>query len=192
MPAIVFLGLMFSLLRDTRHLQILAVLILAVGAGAVFLRGQLVPADYGQHGPYRGAALQEESSRPHFLTSDANCLKCHQSVHEERKDSPHTAVRCMHCHGNGHEHMAVAQKAVTAPETKIAPASGWDGNFLTELDLFITKDRAICLSCHQKVVGMPDSFRAIVVDQHLEEQGATDAASPDVCFECHTGHSPGI
>ena len=182
----------FSLLRDTRHLQILALLILAAGGGAFFLRNQMVPAGFGQEGPYRVAALTEEKALPHSFSSDASCLKCHESVHEERKDSPHLAVRCMHCHGNGREHIALAEKALTAPDTKIPPASAWDGDFLTKLDLFVAKDRAMCLSCHQKVVGMPTAFRAIEVAKHLEEQGATDADSPDVCFECHTGHSPGI
>lgn len=182
----------FSLLRDTRHLQILAVLILAAGGGAFVLRSQLVPSDFGQQGPYRAAALAEEKALPHTFSSDASCLKCHQSVHDERKESPHVAVRCMQCHGNGRDHIALAEKALTAPETTIPPASAWDGDFLTKLDLYVTKDRAMCLSCHQKVVGMPASFRSIEVAKHLEEQGATDAASPDVCFECHTGHSPGI
>ena len=55
----------FSLLRDTRHLQILALLILAAGGGAFFLRNQMVPAGFGQEGPYRAAALTEEKALTH-------------------------------------------------------------------------------------------------------------------------------
>ncbi|MFO0975580.1 MAG: hypothetical protein U0996_04240 [Planctomycetaceae bacterium] len=178
-----------SIFRDTRHLQILAVLIAAAGAGAFWVRGQLVPPDWGKSGPYRESALAQIASDPHILTADNKCLKCHESVHEERKDSPHVAVRCMHCHGNGHEHMKVAEKGdYKKPETPAA----WDNKFPSKVDLFVTKDRAICLSCHMKVLGMPESFKSIDVAKHLEEQGAENVASPEVCFECHTGHSPGI
>jgi nitrate reductase cytochrome c-type subunit len=75
---------------------------------------------------------------------------------------------------------------------KLEPAKAWDKSFVSQIDLFITKDKAICLSCHQRVVGMPSTFRAIDPTKHLEEQGAADVSSPDVCFECHSGHSPGI
>jgi hypothetical protein len=30
------------------------------------------------------------------------------------------------------------------------------------------------------------------VKSHLADQGAENIDSRDVCFECHTGHSPGI
>jgi hypothetical protein len=182
----------FSLLRDTRHLQLLAIVLLVAGSLAIVIRNRIVPQDFGERGPYPSRALADNAALPHFLSSDASCLKCHESVHEERKDSPHVAVLCMHCHGNGREHIAQAIKAATSPDLKIPAAQPWDGDFLTKIDLFITKDRAICLSCHQKVVGMPAGFRAIDAASHLEEQGASDAESPEACFECHTGHSPGI
>jgi len=113
-------------------------------------------------------------------------------VQEERAESPHKAVLCMHCHGNGHAHMAAAMIAADTPGHEIPPAGEWDGSFRTKMDLFITQDRATCLSCHTSVVGMPSSFRSIDVDQHLEEQGAENVSDRNVCFECHTGHSPGI
>jgi nitrate reductase cytochrome c-type subunit len=88
--------------------------------------------------------------------------------------------------------MAHAEKAAADPSVTIEKAKPWDGDFFTTLDLFITKDRATCLSCHEKVVGMPANFRSIDVKSHLADQGAENIDSPDVCFECHTGHSPGI
>ena len=98
----------------------------------------------------------------------------------------------MHCHGNGHEHIAAAIEAATSPGHAIPPAAEWDGDFHSKLDLFITQDRATCLSCHTSVVGMPSGFRSIDVAKHLEEQGAENVNDKNVCFECHTGHSPGI
>jgi len=178
--------------RDTRHLRILAALIIVGGVGAVLLRNHFVPASYGQHGPYRGAALQEIATRPSVLQTDATCLKCHENVQEERAESPHGAVRCTHCHGIGRNHVAQARQAAESPDHPIAPAEEWDGDFLTQIDLFITHDRAICLSCHEAVVGMPTDFRSINVAAHLEDQGAEEPKSRNVCFECHEGHSPGL
>jgi len=181
---------MFS--RDTRHLRIIIFLIITGGAGAMFVRSQLIPSDFGERGPYRGAALAEEAALPLILQSDATCLKCHTNVHEERADSPHKAVRCLHCHGNGREHIAAATAAAESPDKLIPPAAEWDGDFLTKIDLFITQDRSTCLVCHLSVVGRPESFRSINVAEHLEEQGAGEIDSRNVCYECHEGHSPGL
>ncbi|MDG1895623.1 MAG: hypothetical protein P8J37_11995 [Fuerstiella sp.] len=182
--------LIFS--RHTRHLRILAFLVIAGGAGAMFVRSQMVPTDYGQRGPYRTSALAEIASQPSVLQSDTTCLKCHTDVEEERSESPHAAVRCFHCHGNGRQHIADAEKAAEFPEHQIPEAKEWDGYFRAHTDLFITHNRATCLSCHTSVVGMPEAFRSINVAEHLEEQGAEDIAGGNVCFECHEGHSPGL
>ncbi len=178
--------------RHTRHLRVLVFLITVGGASALFVRSQLVPKAFGDRGPYRAAALEQIASQPSRLSSDSDCLKCHSKVQEERAESPHKAVRCMHCHGNGHEHIAAAIQAAGTPGHVIPPAGEWDGDFHSKMDLFITQDRATCLSCHTSVVGMPSSFRSIDVVKHLEEQGAENVNDKNVCFECHTGHSPGI
>ena len=178
--------------RHTRHLRILLVLIVVGGAGAFAVRSQMIPEAYGARGPYRSAALEQIASLPTKLTSDTTCLKCHSNVQEERAESPHQAVLCMHCHGNGHAHIAAAIEAAASPGHAIPPAAEWDGDFHSKQDLFITQDRATCLSCHTSVVGMPSGFRSIDVAKHLEEQGAENVNDKNVCFECHTGHSPGI
>ena len=74
------------------------------------------------------------------------------------------------------------------PAVKVAAAAEWDGDFLTKLDLWMTKDRRVCLSCHEAAVGMPDDFKKIDVAVHLEEQGASEPLSRETCFECHGGH----
>ncbi len=178
--------------RHTRHLRVLLLLIIGGFASVFLIRSQLIPNAYGDRGPYRAGALDEIASQPSQLASDSSCLKCHTSVQEERAESPHQAVRCMHCHGNGHEHMAAALIAADSPDHPIPPAGEWDGDFHTKMDLFKTQDRATCLSCHTSVVGMPESFRSIDVAQHLAEQGAENVNARNVCFECHSGHSPGI
>ncbi len=177
--------------RDTRHLRLLALLIAVGATGAFFLRSLMMPESFGARGPYRAAALEQIASQPSVLQSDASCVTCHTEVQEERAESPHQAVLCLHCHGNGREHILAATNAAESPENMIPAAQEWDGDFHTQIDLFVTQDRATCLSCHTSVVGMPDRFRSINVAMHLEEQGAEEINGKNVCFECHTGHSPG-
>jgi hypothetical protein len=176
--------------RDTRHLW--TALALVVGAGVAFalVRERLIPKTYGQLGPYRAAMLDEAAAQPSILSDDATCYECHEEVKEERAESLHAAVRCFHCHGWGREHIVEARKAAESPEATIAAAQEWDGDFLTRVDLFIARDRRICLPCHEAVVGMPDSFKKINVVEHLEETGATEPDSPETCYECHDGHDP--
>ncbi|MCA9048283.1 MAG: hypothetical protein KDA89_06115 [Planctomycetaceae bacterium] len=184
------LKILFS--RHTRHLWLMATVIIAGGAGAVFVRSQLVPPDFGRLGPYRAGALAEEASHQSVFQADAVCLKCHTDVEEQRAESPHQAVACVHCHGRAVEHVAAAAIAAENPGHPIPPASEWDGDFRTHTDLFVTQHRKTCLACHTRVVGMPDSFRTIVVAEHLEEQGASEPESDTACFECHDGHAPGL
>ena len=176
-----------SFLRDTRHLWILFLLIALVGAGSLAARNRAVPETFGEFGPYRGAALREIASRPMKLQADHVCLECHSDVGDERAESIHKAVGCIHCHGPGLKHVAEA-KAGEAPTA----AGEWDGDFLTSMDLYITDNRKACLVCHEQVVGMPEAFRKINVTEHLEEQGAEEIKSARLCFECHEGHSPGL
>jgi hypothetical protein len=175
-------------LCDTRHLWTLLVLILVGCASFLFVRSRLIPESYGQRGPYRADALEEIAAKPGVLYSDSVCHKCHADVEEERAASLHKAVRCMHCHGLGRNHVAQARKAAESSDSPIDPAAKWDGNFLTQLDLYITKDRAICLACHEAKVGMPEEFKKLNVAEHLEEMGAEAPNSRETCFECHGGH----
>ncbi len=181
-----------NFIRDTRHLWILLLLLIVGGAGAVMIRSQMIPETYGdasgRYGPYRAAALKEIAAQPSVLIADSVCHQCHQDVEEERVDSMHKAVRCIHCHGANIEHVDQARKADKSPGSPISPAEKWDGNFLTKIDLYVTKDQKTCLVCHEYVIGMPKDFRHINVVDHLDEQGASEPESPETCFECHGGH----
>ena len=179
----------FDFLRQTAHLWLVLVLIAAAGAGYLLLRGAVLPESYGQLGPYRAAALDEIAARPNYWQSDATCLACHANVGEQRAGSLHEAVRCAHCHGVGKTHVAQAQLAAAGPGITISKAVAWDGKLDSRLDLFITKDRDICLSCHEAAVGMPADFHKITAAEHLDSQGAADVDARDACFECHKGHN---
>ncbi len=177
-----------ALWRDTRHLWVLLILVVGIGAVALMARARMVPESYGETGPYRARARDEIAAKPSVLIADATCLECHADVGEERAESLHKAVRCFHCHGVGHEHVALARKAAENPDLSVPPAAEWDGNFRTDIDLYVTEDRATCLACHQAVVGMPEDFKKINVAEHLENMGASETESRETCFECHAGH----
>ncbi len=183
---------MLAFMRDTWHLQILLLLIILGAAGFLALRTQMVPESYGErsgrYGPYRAAALDELAAQPMVLHSDATCLECHEDVGEERTDALHKTVSCMHCHGLGREHVVQARKAAESSELSVEPAEEWDGDFLTKVDLYVAKDRAACLVCHETIVGMPKKFMQIIVDEHLDDMGAEEPESRETCLECHGPH----
>ena len=172
-----------SFQRNTRHQQILIILIVAAGVAFHFVRIRLIPESFGQHGPYRGQALNEIKAKPSVLPSDKDCMRCHEDVGDEREEALHKVVGCWHCHGVGREHIALADAGEVTKD-----AAEWDGNFKTSLDLYITRDRKACLVCHEALVGIPEEFQTINVAEHLEENEAEEPKSRDVCFECHAGH----
>ena len=174
---------------DSRHLVVLASLLVVGGLAFKVTTRQLVPATFGEKGPYRAAALDElKAEKPPLIPSDALCLECHAEVGQERAEALHKAVACYHCHGLGTQHVAEARKAKGTPGASYRPAEPWNGDFLTKQDLYNTKNRKVCLVCHEKVVGMPAEFSQIVVAKHLEEEAAEHPESAEACFECHEGH----
>lgn len=174
--------------RDIRHLVRLLGVLAAAGVCGAFVRAILVPGDFGERGPYRASALADNAARPSRFPADATCHACHEPVREVRAGTAHESVRCAHCHGVGAEHVRLALAATKDPAATIPPAAEWDGDLLTKVDLFVTKDRRVCLSCHEAALGMPEEFKKIEVAVHLEEQGASEPLSKETCFECHGPH----
>lgn len=174
--------------RDNRHLWILLCLILGGGTVSLVVRNALIPESFGRLGPYRADALGEIAALRSTWQADATCLKCHVEVGEEREGSAHEAVSCAHCHGLGRVHVAQARLAAESKELSIDPAKKWDGDFLTTVDLYIARHRNTCLVCHRYVLGKPDDFLMIDVDEHLADVEPKNPNSPAVCLECHGAH----
>ena len=181
-------GTLMTSFNDTRHLWALGACLAAVGLVGMAVRREMVPDDFGTKGPYRASALDDIAAQPSLFQADATCHACHESVEHERAGTSHEAVGCTHCHGLAVDHVSIARRGAEDPTVTLPPAAEWDGDFLTKTDLYISKDRATCLSCHQAVVGMPADFKKIDVAVHLEEQGASEPLSKETCFECHGGH----
>ncbi|MFC1757640.1 hypothetical protein ACFL2H_02590 [Planctomycetota bacterium] len=178
------------LIRDLRHILIVLAVLVIGGAGGQFLRTAMIPESFGRQGPYRADALVTIASQKSRFPSAEKCHKCHEDVREEREETLHAGVACVHCHGLGEKHIAEAEAIAKSEnaEGTVTPAEPWDGQFPSTIDLFISQDRKTCLVCHESVVGMPEDFRKIDVAAHLDEQGADDPDSPDTCFECHGNH----
>ena len=194
---------------ETIHLWILLTLIIAGGVGYIFASKQMLPETYGdlsdRYGPYRAAALDTLKQQPkdsiRFI-ADKVCHECHQSVHEERAEAKHMTVSCVHCHGHATQHVELALAAVDNEKAKIPAVHIWDdesdsnatmAEVFAKHDLITTEHKTVCLSCHERVVGMPEDFQSIItvlghVDNHLEEQGADGPLAFNTCFECPSGH----
>ncbi|MCP4190055.1 MAG: hypothetical protein GY768_05440 [Planctomycetaceae bacterium] len=178
-----------NVIRDLRHIMIMAGLIAIAGVSVQMIRSAMVPKSFGEQGPYRADALATIAAQEIRFPTDAKCHACHDDVREERAESLHATVACVHCHGFGKDHIAEAELAASSNEdASVTPAKPWDGQFPSTIDLFITQDQKTCLVCHESVVGMPAEFKKIDVAEHLEEQGADDPESRETCFECHGGH----
>jgi hypothetical protein len=101
------------------------------------------------------------------------CVECHKDTNNAWQSSgpgsAHLGVGCETCHGSTADHMVKARAGQPAP-----------------LRLADAKD--LCLTCHQKVVGRPDSFPQIEPALHVQQLGG----SASNCISCHTPHNPGI
>lgn len=177
-----------GILWEIRHLIILLIGIVAGGIGFQAVRTRLIPETFGEQGPYRTAVLKTIMDQPSFFQADAVCHECHDEVREERADSLHVNVACVHCHGPAVKHVAQARKA-EKDGSAIDPPQEWDGKYPSAVDLYKSKDRRSCLVCHESVIGMPEDFKKIEVAAHLEDMGAENPESREVCAECHGNHN---
>jgi hypothetical protein len=128
----------------------------------VFLawRSWMVPDDFGVYGHYRAGAIADAAIRTPGYAGQASCVECHDDVQQVRLTDKHATVSCEACHGPLGRH--------ARSETDVAPIR--------------PSPRAVCLTCHTDVTGMPAAFPRVIVNEHSD-------AGP--CTECHKAHAPG-
>lgn len=147
--------------RDYEHVLRMAALF-AIGIGAFLTwRSWMVPSDFGVYGHYRAGAVEAAAMRPSHYAGQAACIDCHSDVQQVRATGRHAGVACEACHG--------PLRAHATGETDVAPIR--------------PSPRAVCLSCHTALLGMPATFPKVVVNEHSE-------AGP--CTECHAAHAPAL
>jgi hypothetical protein len=146
--------------RDYEHVLRMAGLF-ALGI-VVFLawRSWMVPDDFGVYGHYRAGAIADAAIRTPGYAGQASCVECHDDVQQVQLADKHATVSCEACHGPLGRH--------ARSETDVAPIR--------------PSPRAVCLTCHTAVTGMPATFPKVIVNEHSD-------AGP--CTECHKAHAPG-
>jgi predicted CXXCH cytochrome family protein len=145
---------------DAGHLLRMAALF---GVGIMvflLLRTALTPADFGRDGHYRASAVDDNRRDPVVHAGRAACAACHDAPAAALAAGGHRGVGCESCHGPLAAH-------AEAPEAREARRP--DG-------------RALCLSCHARLVGRPAAFPQVDADH----------APEGACTECHGAHAPGL
>lgn len=139
------------------HLLRLAAVFVAAIAAFVLVRWLLVPADYGELGPYRTAAITMNQAHPVVFAGQAACVDCHSDVGETRKGNAHERIGCESCHGANARHAANPEITPARPDP-----------------------RATCAICHTPNAAKPSGFKTVVFDDHA---GAGVACTE--CHQAH-------
>lgn len=148
-----------------------AILVLVVVVAAVSIgRGFLVPRSYGLHGPYRHDNVREQMEvRAPRHAGVAACAACHAEKAEKRAAGAHKTVTCEVCHGPQSGHVAAGKRSAAMP---------------------VDRSFVLCARCHRKVLGRPEKFPQVELEQHVEAMGASGPVEGKVCLDCHDPHSP--
>ncbi len=156
-------------MEHARHVfRVLFVLILALVA-FVLGRTLLVPKSYGMYGPYRFDNVAEQASvRAPVHGGAASCGECHDDKARQHAGGAHQRVSCEICHGPLGRHVR-------------------DGELVA--DMPIDRSFTLCGRCHRKILGRPEKFPQVVLEQHVQQMGPAKLEGK-VCLECHDPHSP--
>lgn len=142
--------------RSYEHLIRLAALFAAGVALFLVVRWVLVPADYGQFGPYRAGALVQNQLRPIAFAGQVSCVECHTDVAEARKTNAHARIGCESCHGPLARHAADPAVAGRRPDP-----------------------RTTCAVCHVPSAAKPPWFKTVNFAEHA------DAGPCTACHPAH-------
>jgi len=156
-------------MEHARHVfRIMFVLLLALVAFVVG-RTLLVPKSFGMYGGYRFDNVAEQArARPPLHGGAAACDDCHDERAKKVVAGAHKSVSCEICHGALGLHVK-------------------DGDVVAKMPL--DRSFTLCSRCHRKIEGRPEKFPQVVLDQHVQQQGASRLEGK-VCLECHDPHSP--
>ncbi len=166
---------------DYRHVyRIFAATVVVAGMlGGVLQAG--MPADYGEHGCWRGGAMIDAKARSPRHVGTAACLDCHEELVGLHSKDAHARVSCEVCHGpaDGHRDWYEAH-----------PDAGEEGGAEVPeaARLLVDESRDACLHCHGVDPSRPGGFAQIDWQEHMKVSRVTDLDLP--CSTCHDAHEP--
>jgi hypothetical protein len=133
--------------EDKGHLVRMAGLFV-IGIGTfVALRAFMVPADFGEFGHYRPAALNDARARPVRYAGRSACEGCHSDVVAARHGSRHERIGCEACHGPLMAHaQAGGEQKPARPDSRV-----------------------LCVRCHAASPWKPKTYPQVVVAEHSPE-----------------------
>ena len=152
----------------------LMILVLCIGvaaAGGAMIKSLLKPASFGEYGPYRADAVEEEAAIPIRHATNGSCYSCHPYEAKIHKAGLHKTISCEFCHGPWADHVAGKKKIGTLP---------------------VKKNREItilCLRCHNtEIKARPhEVIKTVAMPEHLEAQKVKSSHN---CNQCHHVHAP--
>jgi hypothetical protein len=152
-------------MEHSRHVFRALLVVIVVVVGVSLGRGFLKPKSYGQFGSYRGDNVAEQMNvRPPQHGGVQSCAECHVAQAQKRAAGSHQSVSCEVCHGPVALHASAGKRTAAMP---------------------VDKSFALCARCHRRILGRPEKFPQVVLEQHV--QGPVQG---QVCLDCHDPHSP--
>ncbi len=151
----------------------LTVIVIVLIFALIFVRGLLVPADFGKYGHYRASAIDEIISQEINYAGHGICLECHDDIVEKKQSSYHKGVSCEVCHGP-------AAKHTESPD---------------EVSLRAPRGRGYCPLCHEYLPSRPTGFPQIVSASHnpmkpcITCHNPHDPKPPQTPKECSACHA---
>ncbi len=156
-------------MEHARHVfRVIFVLLLALVA-FVLGRSWLVPKSFGMYGSYRFDNVAEQAAiRAPVHAGAAACADCHDDKSKKIGAGVHKRVSCEICHGALGIHVK-------------------DGDLVAKMP--IDRSFTLCARCHRKILGRPEKFPQVVLEQHVQQMGPAKLEGK-VCLDCHDPHSP--
>ncbi len=126
---------------------------------AFFLVASAASSLYGEYGFHPAENARSWAALTPTYAGAAVCGRCHSTEYVPWTTSKHKGVTCESCHG------PLGVHATADPPTPVGATDASD---------------KICILCHEKIVGRPAGFQALVLESHY----------PGVsCLQCHNTHT---
>ncbi len=195
-------------MKHIRHILLVAVAALALGAVSVVVLLALVPGDFGTFPPgwtYRESSLKENADAPPLAyAAEESCgqKSCHGGENPVSRlnvtlRGGHKNIGCQACHGLGQAHVAAGgvkdspviwKSEIRVGDAEFAKLSKEEQQKLE--DARAAFHIGFCMRCHQELAGKPASLPQIAsFEGHRKQNGDGSEAG---CTSCHNAHKPAM